>query len=261
MGSVSIQVQCWDPGLDKRKLDEIDRKTRKLLTIYRMHHPTADTDRLYLPREAGGRGLLNIWQCVEEDKRSLVDYLLHSPEKLLQQAKEENFGNQEGNAVEFRREIRKQRVDGWHQKVLHGQYMRDTEGKVSKEDTVEWLRRGRLKNETEGLIVAAQNQALSTNVIKAKIFQLGSSPMCRLCGAKEETVDHLVSCCETITQTDYKGRHDRVATLIHWSLCKQYGFPRSDNWWAHKVEKVLKNDNFKLLWDFAICTDKVIKDH
>ena len=245
----------------KEELEEIDRKTRKLLTVYRMHHPKADTDRLYLPREVGGRGLTNIWQCVEEDKRSLVDYLTQSEEKLLQQVQKEHLVGTQGNSAQFRKEVRKGRLDSWHEKALHGQYIRDTEGKVNKEDTAGWLRSGRLKKETEGLIVAAQDQVLSTNAIKVKIYKQNGSPMCRLCGVKEETVDHLVSCCEKIAQTDYKGRHDRVATLIHWSLCKQYGFPRSDNWWAHQAEKVLENDDYKVLWDFSIRTDKVIKEH
>ena len=245
----------------KEQLEEIDQKTRKLITIYSMHHPKADTDRLYLPREAGGRGLLNVWQSVEEDKRSLVDYLTRSEEQLLQQVKEENLVGKEGNVTEFKKEMKKQRVDRWQQKALHGQYIRDIEGKVNKEDTAGWLRSGRLKKETEGLIVAAQDQVLSTNAIKVKIYNQSGSPMCRLCGVKEETVDHLVSCCEKIAQTDYKGRHDRVATLIHWSLCKQYGFPRCDNWWTHQAEKVLENDDFKVLWDFSIRTDKVIEAH
>ena len=226
-----------------------------------MHHPRADIDRLYLPREVGGRGLKSVWQCVEEDKRSLVDYLNQSKEKLLQQVQEEHLVGREGNVDDFRKEMRNQRLDSWKQKALHGQYIRDTEELVSKEDTAGWLRCGRLKKETEGLIVAAQDQALSTNAIKVKIHKQKGSPMCRLCGVKEETVDHLVSCCSTIAQTDYKGRHDRVATLIHWSLCKQYGFSRADNWWAHEAEKVLENDDYKVLWDFAIRTDKVIEAH
>jgi hypothetical protein len=29
----------------------MDRKTRKILTMYKMHHPKADTDRLYVKRK------------------------------------------------------------------------------------------------------------------------------------------------------------------------------------------------------------------
>ena len=38
----------------------MDRKTRKLLTIYRGLHPTSDVDRLYILRKDGGRGLIAI---------------------------------------------------------------------------------------------------------------------------------------------------------------------------------------------------------
>ena len=33
---------------------------------------------------------------------------------------------------------------------------------------------------------------------------------------REETVDHIVSACPTIVDTDYLQRHDRVASFIHW---------------------------------------------
>ena len=42
-----------------------------------------------------------------------------------------------------------------------------------------WLRRGHLKKETESLSISAQNNAISTNSIKAKDRRLISN--CRLC--------------------------------------------------------------------------------
>ena len=45
------------------KMEEIrklDRKTRKILTMERMHYPRADVDRMYLPRNKGGRGLIQL---------------------------------------------------------------------------------------------------------------------------------------------------------------------------------------------------------
>ena len=38
------------------ELKEMDRKTRKLMTINRALHPKADVDRLYISRNVGGRG-------------------------------------------------------------------------------------------------------------------------------------------------------------------------------------------------------------
>ena len=42
------------------ELQAIDRKTRKLFTIYGALHPKSDVDRLYVPRKEGGRGLISI---------------------------------------------------------------------------------------------------------------------------------------------------------------------------------------------------------
>ena len=38
------------------EIRKLDAKIRKLLTCNRMHHPKADVDRLYIPRDEGGRG-------------------------------------------------------------------------------------------------------------------------------------------------------------------------------------------------------------
>ena len=43
----------------KENLHKLDRKTRKILTMNRMLHPKADVDRIYLPRQSGGRGLMS----------------------------------------------------------------------------------------------------------------------------------------------------------------------------------------------------------
>ena len=48
----------------KVELQAIDRKTRKLFTIYGTLHPKSDVD-IYIPRKEGGRGLISIEDCVE----------------------------------------------------------------------------------------------------------------------------------------------------------------------------------------------------
>ena len=55
----------------KSELQAIDRKSRKLFTIYGAFHPKSDVDRLYIPRKEGGRGLISIEDCVELAIRGL----------------------------------------------------------------------------------------------------------------------------------------------------------------------------------------------
>ena len=40
------------------ELKQTDRKTRKMLTMYEMHHPKGDIESLYVKRKAGGGGLM-----------------------------------------------------------------------------------------------------------------------------------------------------------------------------------------------------------
>ena len=56
------------------------------------------------------------------------------------------------------------------------------------------LRHGCIKRETESLIMAAQEQVIRTNAIKAKIDKTQAESKCRLCGKVDETVRHRV--CE-----------------------------------------------------------------
>ena len=77
-----------------------------------------------------------------------------------------------------------------------------------------------------------------------------------MCKVKEETIDHLASSCSKIAQTNYKQRHDKVASMLHWNLCRKYNLPTVDKWWEHKVDKVLQKEDVKILWDFKIQTDK-----
>ena len=65
-----------------------------------------------------------------------------------------------------------------------------------------------------------------------------------------------MSSCSKIAQTDYKERHDKVASMLHWNLCRKYNLQTADKWWEHKVDKVLQKEDVKILWDFKIRTDK-----
>ena len=63
IGSLAVPVLRYSFGIvnwHQEELQKLDRKTRKLLTIYEKHHPKADIDRLYVPRKQNGRGLMQL---------------------------------------------------------------------------------------------------------------------------------------------------------------------------------------------------------
>ena len=104
----------------------------------------------------------------------------------------------------------------------------------------QWLISGELKITSEALIVAAQDQALPTRNILAKLYHSTDSPKCRQCGKKDETVSHIVSGCEMLADSDYLNRHNRIASQIQWALCRKYGFDRSEKWWQLRWKQFWK---------------------
>ena len=70
----------------KMKLEELDRKTRKLVTMEGAQQPMAAIDGLYLQRCDGGGGLIGQEDCVQVEVDSLSTlemYLSSSNEKML----------------------------------------------------------------------------------------------------------------------------------------------------------------------------------
>ena len=57
------------------EIKKIDRKTVSMLTIYKMRHPEADIDRLYVKRKEGGRGLIKIEAAYKAEIMNIAEYL------------------------------------------------------------------------------------------------------------------------------------------------------------------------------------------
>jgi len=57
------------------EIKKIDRKTRNMLKMYKMHHPNADIDRLYIKRKEGGRGLVQIEAAYKAEIINIAEYL------------------------------------------------------------------------------------------------------------------------------------------------------------------------------------------
>ena len=77
-----------------------------------------------------------------------------------------------------------------------------------------WLQNGDLKRETESLIVAAQNQSIRTNLVKAKIDKSQGDSLCRVCRKVDESIDHIASSCSKLAQKGYKKRHN-LGKIVH----------------------------------------------
>ena len=82
----------------KSELQTIDRKSRKLFTIYGTLHLKLDVDRLYIPRKEGRRGLISIEDCVELAIRGLEVYVHGSEKRLIQSARGDKIDGLEASS-------------------------------------------------------------------------------------------------------------------------------------------------------------------
>ena len=83
----------------KSELQAVDRKTRKLFTIYGALHPKSDVDRLYIPRKEGGAGLISIEDCVELSIRGFKVCGHGSQERLIQAGRGDKIDGLEAASV------------------------------------------------------------------------------------------------------------------------------------------------------------------
>ena len=203
----------------EQQIKTLDTNTRKLLTIYGVHHPKADVARLYVRRQEGGRGLGSVRQTIRNEEHAIAYYLNNQQDSLSQSIKQHLKLRTPKQNKQQSDEHQKELISQWEEKPLHGQYR-----KIICENpthTNNWLRTSDLKKETEGFIIAAQDQALTTNFMKAAIHKTRSCAKCRMCAEKDETVFHIVSECSKLAQKQYKHRHDSVCKHVHWLLCMQ----------------------------------------
>ena len=76
-----VRIISWT----KMELEELDWKTKKLITMYGAHYPKADVDRLHLQRCEGRRGLIGLEDCVQVEVHSLEKDPSTSKENILKE--------------------------------------------------------------------------------------------------------------------------------------------------------------------------------
>jgi hypothetical protein len=91
----AIPILTYSFGIVKwseTDLDNLDRKTRTLLTKFRFLHPNSSVIRLYLPRKEGGRGLLNIKQMCRIQEQNMRVKLKTTQEDIMKMVVQEDAG-------------------------------------------------------------------------------------------------------------------------------------------------------------------------
>ena len=87
---------------------------------------------------------------------------------------------------------------------MNGQFIREMPKKVDKDRTWQWLSKSDFRIGTEAQLCAAHEEAIRTNFVKHHIDKTSESLLCRLCGKKGESLQHLVTRLKKLAQRDIK---------------------------------------------------------
>ena len=102
----------------KRVLDDINRKTRKVLTLNKELHPRSDIDRLYVSKMEGRRGLIVCKTSVRAEEHSLGWYVKRHIEHLIVAVRISNTVPSEISTQpnEFKQQDNEETLNNWRER-------------------------------------------------------------------------------------------------------------------------------------------------
>jgi hypothetical protein len=82
---------------------------------------------------------------------------------------------------------------------------------------------------------------------------------CRICGTEGKTIEHIISYCTVLAQSEYEKRHDIFAKIIHMNLAVKFNLLKNTQpHYSYTPESCLENDNYKLYFDRTVLTSVII---
>jgi len=260
--------------------------------MYKMHHPKADIDRLYIKRKERGSGPVQIEAAYKAEIINIARYLNTNYKEdqfvnivKIHESSQPNMNSIIKTTAKVKEELSQpdEKIDAkqdgmqhikarlglslkkWKNNVMHGQYFRNIDRQLtSEEDTFLWLSKGDLKAETESEIVAAQDQVLQTKYYATKILNTETDNKCRLCQQFDETLEHIISACPILEKEQYTKRHDKVFAQLHVSICKETGVQLDKTHWYEHVPKSVETSQegkVPVLWNQQVQTDRTIPNN
>ncbi|KAI5718661.1 hypothetical protein M8J77_024813 [Diaphorina citri] len=245
-------------------LQELDRKTRVMMTQFRMHHPKACTERLYLSRKNGGQGLINLERLGNREVKNLKAYFFKKKDSsplhhiIIDADDKYSSLNLKNNDMPLQVYSCAELEEKWKQKSLHGRYKSQLDNCHSSSS--DWLKpQSSIYCETEGFILAIQDQVIKTKNYKKHILNTLDIPddKCRVCHQGSETIQHITSACSSLANSEYLYRHNLSAKIIHQFIGNTHGLINNkDPHYKYDPEPILENESHKLYWDTTIITDR-----
>lgn len=276
INTFAIPVLTYSFGIipwNDTEMEEIQRRTRTILTQYRYHHPKSAIERITIPRKQGGRGMLDIATICDTQVLSMRKYFYgkRTPNSLINAIVDADDAltplNLRKQQMELESRIEKrnrEQIEAWQSKALHGRFYHELHSKdVDTEASCRWLQVGEIYPETEGFLMAVQDQVIATNNYrKAILKESGVNDQCRKCGSRNETIAHILNGCSVLTAEKYRERHDDVAKIIHQAVLRTLmNIKIEEPYYTYKPQVITENDGYRIYWDRTIHTDKTVANN
>ena len=273
LNTYAVPVLTYSFGVIKWSLTDIKKlqiKTRTTLTRNNYLHPKSAIERMTVKRDKGGRGLIDIKVLWENQINRLRDFFYKKHDSRIHNATiqaDNNFTplNLQGPNLLFKtaQEADRERLDAWRKKQLHGRHIHDLEqSHIDTDNSNKWLKIGYLFPETEGFLIAIQDQVICTKNYRKYILKDPNTQddRCRKCQKSPETIQHIINACPLLTQNDYTHRHNQVAYYIHQKLAIIHKLIQTDvkPYYQYLPKPVLESSTWRMYFDRAILTDKTI---
>ena len=259
----------------KDELEQIDIKTRKLLTVNGSFHVNSDVDRLYTHRTLGGRGLNSAVDTYISRTISLTAHIKmtapkHPYIKLVKEHENNNLlrvSNELMTAFQIdinenetpkvisskiKKEMKRSHYNSWLGKIQHGYLFKQRHNikELDESATNAWLKHSTVSSHVEGYICAIQEEEINTKLLNHKRKKEGTNPKCRVCHNQNESIQHIIACCPKLSASMYLPvRHNEVARVVYENLISKETKVRMKS-----IQEVYSDDEIELWWDTKLKT-------
>ena len=267
-----------------------DTQIRKMLNMYRVFELKSDIDRLYLPREMGGRGLISVWDSFQASTSRIAHALINTDNPILQQCisteKKSLYSNQ-SRATKYeskalielpqnfldkhsmsqarikaglmKQAISKAREQAYLDKPQHGAFIRLLkESGADLKLSMAWLRCCYIDPNTESYLCGAQELALFTKYHEKHILKNSNDDLCRVCKKNPETIFHILGACDALAKREYFTRYNNICKYVHFKILKHYNIDVGENWFRHNPAEVVSKNKIEIIYDQIILTTRPV---
>ena len=275
------------------ELKDLDIKMRKILLQNKVRGPEESLERMYMPREVGGRGFTSFEMMYKMCKISIAVYLCLTGDQMLRSVfRRERSKNNSKNSIKEAElamkevghnlsldagivlldgklmegppsKIRKlipQMFKGWWREMLIREYeSKVVQSVIWKEVLInpegfDWMKKNITGQQVARILRMQEQMVPNKGLDKVRGKQI-EDYSCRLCKKSNEGVKHWLNSCEYLAKVEYLKRHDQALRVFYAEVLKMYNFePHEKAWYNIPVETIRENSTALVVWNVRIPT-------